>query len=60
MAGTFLDLTGLKHFKAKLFEQIDADLSDFAKKSDLSDIPNWQKCSDVRDRDSSKPTYGLK
>ena len=59
MAGSFLDLTGLTHFKEKLFEQLDADLLDFAKKSDLSDLPNFQSCGDVRDRDSSKPTYGL-
>ena len=59
MAGSFLDLTGLTHFKEKLFEQLDADLLDFAKKSDLSGLPNFQPCGEVRDRDTSKPTYGL-
>ena len=59
MAGSFLDLTGLTHFKDKLMELVASELSAYVKKADLSDGPTMQTCSEMRDRDSSKPTYGL-
>ena len=60
MAGCFLDLTGLTHFKDKMMEKVASDLSGFVKKSDLPDTPQTQTCSEIRDRDTTKPTYGLK
>ena len=60
MAGSFLDLTGLTHFKDKILQQVASELSGFVKKSDLPDGPNAQTCSEIRDRESTKPTYGLK
>lgn len=59
MAGSFLDLTGLTHFKEKILQQVASELSGFVKKSDLPDAPQTQTCSEIRDRDSTKPTYGL-
>ena len=59
MAGSFLDLTGLTHFKDKLMEQVASELSGFVKKTELPEGPTTQTCSEIRNRDSTKPTYGL-
>ena len=68
MAGTFLDLTGLTRFHEKMLELVDVrlagkqDAGEYLTPNDidLDGLVTFETYGDVRDRDSSKPTYGLK
>ena len=68
MAGSFLDLTGLTRFKEKMLEHVDEELAGkqdagqylTVNDIDLDSLVTFETYGAVRDRDSSKPTYGLK
>ena len=68
MAGSFLDLTGLTRFKEKMLEHVDEELAGkqdagqylTVNDIDLDGLVTFEKYGAVRDRSSSKPTYGLK
>ena len=68
MAGSFLDLAGLTRFKEKLLECVDEELAGKQDAGqyltpndiDLDNLVTFQTYGAVRDRSSSKPTYGLK
>ena len=51
---TFLDLKGLSHFKEKIMSEVDHKVQE-ATNSPLG----FQNYGALRNRDSSKPTYGL-
>ena len=67
MTGSFLDLTGLTRFKEKMFEHVDVRLAGKQDAGqyltpndiDLNSLVTFETTGAVRDRDSSKPTYGL-
>lgn len=68
MAGSFLDLTGLTRFKEKMLELVDSrlagkqDAGEYLTPNDidLDAMVTFETTGAVRDRNSSKPTYGLK
>ena len=68
MAGSFLDLTGLTRFKEKMLEHVDEGLAGkqdagqylTVNDIDLDELVTFETYGAVRDRNSSKPTYGLK
>ena len=68
MTSSFLDLTGLTRFKEKMLEHVDKGLAGkqdagqylTANDIDLDGLVTFETYGAIRDRDSSKPTYGLK
>ncbi len=68
MAGSFLDLTGLTRFKEKMLERVEEELAGkqdagqylTVNDIDLDSLVTFETYGAVRDRNSSKPTYGLK
>lgn len=51
---TFLDLKGLGHFKEKIMSEVDNKVQEATSAS-----LGFKNYGELRNRDSSKPTYGL-
>ena len=68
MPSSFLDLTGLSRLKEKMLEHVEEGLAGkqdagqylTANDIDLDGLVTFETYGAVRDRESSKPTYGLK
>lgn len=64
-SSSFLDLIGLGYFKEKLLELVDEKLSgkqdvgEYLTANDVADVARFENVGEVRDRDTTLPTYGL-
>ncbi len=65
MSGGFIDTTALAWFKQKLLGIVEKELAgkqdagEYVTSADLNGLAKVQNYGDARDRNSSKPTYGL-
>lgn len=62
MAGEVLDYEGLAHFKEKLDQQNESQYAkkdEAVTKEEASSFAGYANYGAARDRDTSKPTYGL-